>query len=244
MNEFIQKNYTLLINLLEFIAAITGIIFYKKFKYSSYKYFIWFLVYITICEIIGSYTIYVKDGRFLYFLKGTIIEKNYWWSTIFWKIGAIMFYAFYFNKILKSAQLKTIIRYCALSFLIFSNGYILMHWGAFFTSFFPIISVLGAIIIFLCTVFYFIETLESDNILSFYKSLNFYISAAIFIWWLIITPIVFYDNYTTYQIDIFQRDWDYIKIRRLIYLFANICMYLIFTFALIFCTPEIENDTY
>ena len=119
-----------------------------------------------------------------------------------------------------------------------------MHWGAFFTSFFPIISVLGAIIIFLCTVFYFIETLESDNILSFYKSLNFYISAAIFIWWLIITPIVFYDNYTTYQIDIFQRDWDYIKIRRLIYLFANICMYLIFTFALIFCTPEIENDTY
>ena len=78
MNEFIQKNYTLLINLLEFIAAITGIIFYKKFKYSSCKYFIWFLVYITICEIIGSYTIYVKDGRFLYFLKGTIIEKNYW----------------------------------------------------------------------------------------------------------------------------------------------------------------------
>lgn len=242
MNEFIQKNYTLLIHLLEFIAALTGIIFYKKFNYSSYKYFIWFLIYIIICEIIGSYTLYVKDGKFLYFLKGTIIEKNYWWSTIFWKIGAIIFFAFYFNKILKSRQKKTIIRYCALSFLIFSVGYILIHWEAFFTSFFPIISILGSVIIFICTVFYFIETLESDNILSFYKSLNFYISTAIFIWWLIITPIVFYDNYTTYQIDVFQRDWEYIKIRRLLYLSANIFMYSTFTFALIFCKPEKEID--
>ncbi|WP_240911269.1 hypothetical protein [Yeosuana marina] len=120
--------------------------------------------------------------------------------------------------------------------------YILWHWQEFFVSFFPILSVLGSIVVFLCSVFYFIEVLQSDNILTFYKSLNFYISAAIFIWWLIITPIVFYDNYSAYEVDVYVRDWDYIELRKLIYLSANIFMYSTFTFALIFCKPQLKND--
>ena len=90
----------------------------------------------------------------------------------------------------------------------------------------------GALIILLCTIFYFIEILQSEKILIFYKSLNFYISAAIFIWWLIVTPIVFYDIYMS------NSDWNFIFLRWQIYLFANIIMYLTFTFALIWYKPE------
>ena len=103
--------------------------------------------------------------------------------------------------------------------------------------FFLILDILGSLIIFLCTVFYFFEILQSDNILTFYKLLNFYISTAIFIWWLIITPLVFYDIYNS------NYDWNFIFLKWQIYLFANIFMYSTFTFALIFCKPEIERNT-
>jgi hypothetical protein len=242
VQEFLLNNYSFLTHFVEVFSALTGIFLFNKYKNSISKYFIYFLVYLSICEAISTYTWLVFPDKILSFLVGTIIEKNYWWSTLYWKIGAIMFFAFYYNKILKNKQFKKAIKFGGLSFFVFSVIYILCHCQAFFVSFFPAISVFGAAIIFLCTALYFIEILLSDSILSFYKSLNFYISAGIFIWWLIITPIVFYDNYTAYEISVYQRDWDYIKLRRLIYLSANLFMYLTFTFALIFCKPNLEND--
>ncbi len=242
MEEFFRQNYLILTYSTEILATLTGIICYKKYKFSNAKYFIWFLAYLVICEFLGGYTRFVRDDRFLNFLKGSLIEKNYWWSTLYWKVGAIMFFAFYYRKIIRTKSFNEILKYVSYSFFAFSMIYILWHWQEFFVSFFPILSVLGSIVVFLCSVFYFIEVLQSDNILTFYKSLNFYISAAIFIWWLIITPIVFYDNYTAYEVDVYVRDWDYIELRKLIYLSSNIFMYSTFTFALIFCKPQLKND--
>ncbi len=224
------------------MAALTGVFLLKKYKNNVGKYFVYFLICLILCEILGGYTRLVFSDKLLNFLVGTIIEKNYWWSTLYWKVGAIMFFAFYYRKTIRTKFFREILKYVSYSFLAFSMIYILCHWKEFFVSFFPIISVLGSVIIFLCSVFYFIEVLQSDHILTFYKSLNFYISAAIFVWWLIITPIVFYDNYTTYEVDVYERDWNYIRLRALIYLSANIFMYSTFTFALIFCKPQLKND--
>lgn len=236
MEDFLLKNYVLLTHLVEVMAALTGVFFYKKYNKTEVKYFVWFLVYLTICEFIGIYKYYVHSEGFLSFLEGTIFKTNHWWSTSFWKVGAILFFAFYYSKILKTKLFKTIIKTSAYAFLIFSVIYIALNWNAFFYQFFPILSVLGAFIIFLCSVFYFIEVLQSDSILVFYKSINFYISFAIFIWWLIITPLVFYDLYHS------SGDWNFIFLKWQIYLFANIFMYSTFTFALIYCKPEHNND--
>lgn len=240
MQEFLFEKYILITHFVEVISALTGLFLYSKYKKNTAKYFIYFLIYLTICEFIGSYTTYVHQDRFLSFLIGSKIEKNFWWATSYWKIGAIMFFAFYYRRILNTNLFKVIIKLCSYSFCAFSIVYILFHWNDFFDKFFPIISVLGASIVFLCTVFYFLEILQNEKILTFYKSINFYISAAIFIWWLIITPIVFYDNYASYEVLVYERDWDYIRLRRLIYLTANIIMYSTFTFALIWCKPQ--ND--
>ena len=231
MKDFLLNNYSLLLYLTESMAAITGLLLYKKYKRSNAKYFIWFLVYLFIGDFIGGYKNYVNDG-FLSFLKGTVFATNHWWSTLFWKVGAILFFSFYFSKILKTSTFKFIVKISGVLFLFFCVIYIGLHWDDFFHRFFPIISILGTIVIFLCTGFYFIETLLSDRILTFYKSLNFYISMAIFIWWLIITPLVFYDLYHS------SGDWNFIFLKWEIYLFANIFMYSTFTFALIFCKPE------
>jgi len=232
VEQFILENYSLFTRIVEILAAVTGLILFKKYKSTTAKYFIFFLLYLSIGDLLNTYTKLIRNNGVLSFLEGTVFAQNYWWSTLFWKIGAILFFVFYYQKILKTEIFRKIIKYSGFIFITVSVFYILIHWNYFFSRFFPIISIMGAIIIFLCTAFYFFETLQSDRILTFYKSINFYISAAIFIWWLIITPIVFYDIYGEH------RDIAYIHLRRYIYLFANICMYLTFTFALIWCKPE------
>ncbi len=232
MEEFLRQNYSLLTRSVEILATVTGLLLFKKYKLTVAKYFIWFLVYLSICDFLGTYTYYIKDNGFLNFLENTIFEKNYWWSTLFWKIGAILFFGFYFQKIIINKSYKLIIKYCTVFFLIFYLVYIAVNLNVFFVRFFPIIDVLGAIIIFLCVILYFIEILQNEHIVAFYKSINFYIAFTILIWWLIITPLVFYDVYFS------TADWDFVILKTQIYLFANIFMYLTFTFALIWCKPQ------
>ncbi|MBD0831722.1 hypothetical protein [Aestuariibaculum sediminum] len=232
MDDFL-KDYNFIFSTgIEILAAVTGLILYKRYKQTAAKYFIWFLVYLTICDFANNYVHHIKNDGLFSFLRGTVFIANFWWSTLYWKIGAIVFLAFYYHKILSSKGFKAVVKYSAFVFVIFSFVYILLNFEAFFKRFFPVISVLGAIIIFMCTIFYFIEVLLSDKILTFYKSLNFYISFAIFIWWLIITPLVFYDIYNSHL------DWNFILLKWQIYLMANVAMYLTFTFALIWCRPQ------
>lgn len=233
MNDFLLEYYSTITFGVEILAAVTGLILYKKYKLTAAKYFILFLAYLTIFDFIGSnYVKHIFNNGFLSFLEGSVFVKNFWLYTIYWKIGAPIFFAFFYFKILSENLFKIILKYASYGFLFFSLAYVVFNWNDYFIRFFPIISILGALIIFLCTVFYFIEVLQSEKILTFYKSLNFYISAAIFIWWLIITPLVFYDIYNS------NSDWNFIFLKWQIYLFANIVMYLTFTFALIWCKPE------
>ncbi|MCR8667814.1 hypothetical protein NO995_08985 [Aestuariibaculum sp. M13] len=232
MEDFLLKNYSLITSLVECLAAVTGLILYAKYRHTAVKYFIWFLVYLSICDFFSLYTFCIKNDGIFSFLEGTALVSNYWWTTLYWKIGAILFFGFYYNQVLTNSIFKKIIKSSTYSFLLFSIGYILTHWQAYFKVFFPIISVLGAIVIFMCSIFYFLEILLSDRILTFYRTLDFYISLAIFIWWLIVTPIVFYEIYGSHG------DENFRITRKLLYLIANVFMYLTFTFALMWCRPK------
>ena len=238
MIDFLLNHYPLLTYSLEFLAAVTGVFYYKKYNTTAAKYFIWFLIIVAISDPLNYYTHYVRPDKILNFLIGTKFEKNHWWSTLYWDIGAIFFYTFYFQKVLKTNILKRIIKYTGYIFLVFAIIHIGFNWDRFFYEFFTVFDVLGAIIILMCSIFYFIEILMSDKILEFYNHLNFYISATIFIWWLIITPLSFYSVYYTYEVGKNFFDLDFVHLRRQIYLFSNIFMYLTFTFAFIWCKPE------
>lgn len=232
MEEFLGSNYMLLTYSFEILAAVTGIFLYKKYKHAVAKYFIYFLTYLFLADLLCGYTYLVDNNGLLSFLKGTVFEDNYWISTLSWSIGSVIFFVFYFNKILQTKYYKTIVKYAGLFFLFVSIIYILFNLKEFFIRFFPFISVFGAIVIFTCSVFYFVEVLQSDQVLKFYKSLNFYISSAILIWWLIMTPLVFYDIYFK------KEDWDFVLLKWQIYLVANFFMYTTFTIGLIISKPE------
>ncbi|MFS4481599.1 hypothetical protein ACKGJY_01160 [Hyunsoonleella sp. 2307UL5-6] len=240
MSKFLLDNYYLFTYSLEFLAAVTGILLYSKYKTTAAKYFVWFLFFIAISDLLSYYVRYVRLDEFLDFLIGTKFERNHWWGTIYWAIGAIMFFSFYYRQIFKTDIFRKVIKIASYSFLLFSILHIINNWDAFFNQFFIVIDILGALIIFLCTTFYFYEILQSEKILVFYRSLSFYISAVIFIWWLIITPLTFYDIYYEYEIGVGVYDKAFVNLRHLIILFANMFMYLTYTFALIWCKPENE----
>ncbi len=236
MEEFFRENYTFITITFEILAAITGMLLLKKYKHPTTKYFIYFLVYVAILELIGGYPSYFSDYAFLSdfkaTFKGTLFQRNYWWYNIFWTIGSPLFYSFYFIKILKTKLFSKIIKFSSTIFFISSIIYIARHWNEFFNSIIVFNQIFGEVIIILCVILYFIEMLQSETILTFYKSINFYISSIILIWWLVITPLVFY------QIYFLTEDWTFIILKWQIYLFMNIFMYSSFAIALIWCKAE------
>ncbi len=223
----------------ELIAAITGIICYKKYKVTNAKYFIYFLIYVVIIEHIAGYPRYLVNYDSLKeakaYLKGTMFERNYWFYSLFWNIGSGLFYTWYFRKTIKNPTFKTILKFGLLLFIISSIVYLMTNWEWFFKELAVYIHVTGAILILFSVCLYFIEILKSHVILRFHSSLNFYIAAVLIIWYLITTPLSFYNMYFS------TADWNFIFLKWQIFLFANIFMYLTFTFALIYCKPTYDK---
>lgn len=233
MVKFINDYASYLYLVVEIIAAVTGLILYKRYRHTAAKYFIYFLIYVVVFGVIGRYTFWVRDGIFS-FLQGTLLEKNYWWYTICWSLGAIVFFVWYYLKILTNQRAKSTLKIALTLFLIASLCIIILTLPDFFKTSIPSISVLGAIIIMLCVFYYFFEMLQSDKILKFYKSLNFYISCTILVFWLVKTPLAFFEPYFRVA------DMDYVNLRGYINLFAISLMYLTFTVGLIVSNPDYD----
>ncbi len=237
MNDFLITYYSFITKGVILFSAIIGFILYKKYKNTTTKYLILFLGYVVFIELIAYYPTLLKlDSLDLLkqIIDKTVFKQNYWIYTLFWHIGSIMFYSFFYFKILKKKYNKLIVKYVSMIFLLSSILCIVINRNDFFVSLFPFIKIAGTLVIILYVVLYFIESLISNKSLTFFKSINFYISAILLIWWLVTGPVVFFESYTS------KSDWNFIFLRWQIYLSANIFMYLGLAFALIFC--KLEND--
>jgi hypothetical protein len=193
-------------------------------------------VYVTLFECLARYTSIIHNNESFFkveaYLKGTKFEKNYWVYNLFWVFLGTLFLSFYYSKILKTKSFKVIIKAVTAVFLVASLIYIGFHFDSFFNSSVIFLKISALSVIILNIVLYFIEILSGEQILTFYKSFNFYASAALFIWWLVTTPMVFYQIYYS------KADWNFIFLRWQIFLTANFFMYSIFTFAFIWCRRE------
>lgn len=232
--DYVINNSHNLILFFEILAAVTGLVLFNKYKNTDAKYFIYFLVYIVIIVVVGRYSYLVLNDGIFNFLDGTVLERNYWWFTLTWDILAPAFFGFYYSKILNNIVRKKILKTSVIIFLVVSIIIILLNLNLYFTSSMKSISVLGALIILECVFFYFMEILQSDKLLTFNKSLNFYISCAILIFWLIQTPLVFFEQY--YR----KLDMEYVNLRGFINLFVISFMYITYTIGLIVSKPKYD----
>ncbi len=223
----------------ELVAVITGIISYKKYKGTTATFFIKIVIYLFFVELIGSYSLFYEEFEFLKPVYNSIFMQNYWWFTFTFDIITIILFSILFQKILKSPVFCKTLKGITILFIVFTLIYLILNRHLFFFQFFIPVQIFGGLIIIMCSVFYFIEILQNNQILKFYKSIYFYISISIFTWWIIITPLSFYDLYFK------NSDWKFIVLQWQIYLFANFFMYTTFTLGLIFSKPELDSkETY
>jgi len=236
VNDFIKEYFLCLNEGVIVLAALIGLLCFNKFKSTIVKYFIFFLVYVVVIELLGYYPRFSRSYESFFWIqslvKGTIFEQNFLWYAIFWKIGSALFISFYFRLILKNKINRDLIKYLALFFVLFSVIYIAFNYQIYYTSDLKLIQFFGAFIILLCVVLYFLEVLQSNKVITFYKSFNFYIASVFLIWFLIKTPIAFYQIYYS------SADWSFVFLRRNIILFTNLFMYLTFIFAFLWCKPK------
>lgn len=170
-------------------------------------------------------------------LWGLILQSNHWLYSIFWTLGGSLFFSYYFRLNFQNEKHKRIVKYLTVLFILSFAIYYATHFEKLFSDFIFIpVDIFSAVLVATCSILYLMELMQSDKIVYFYRSINFYISTVILIWWLISTPINFFNEY--FHIN----DIDFITLQWLIYLIINVMMYLSFTFALIFCQPRIKDN--
>ncbi len=233
MEEFLKQNYFVLTYSVEGLAAVIGLFCLKKYKHTAVKYFICFLVYSFCIDLLGRYPTYLKSFGYFQYIDGTIFEKNYWWYALF-GITSMCFYFYYFFAILNNKLFKKVFRYVSIFLIVLSVLHFIIHIDQFYNKNSSFIRINTSVLIIFGVILYLVEVLQTEKILLFFKSINFYISSVLLIWLLITTPLTFYEIYFS------TADWNFVFLKGHIYLSANMFMYLMFTFALLWCNPE--ND--
>lgn len=236
MLEFLFNHNSIITHSIEAIAAIIGLLYLKKYKGTPTVFFVGILVYLCLIDTLGSFPKYYDTFDFLSPIKNSRFYKNNWWFTVFFDIIAVLLFCLFYLKILKKRRHRLIIKYLASIYLVYAIFTIYTNFDLFLIAGLPKLYIFSGILIILCAVFYFIEIIETDKILDFYKLIYFYISFAIFIWWLVITPLVFYDRYYILT------DRDFMILKRSIYIFANLFMYTTFAIGFLISKPERLND--
>lgn len=226
MLKFLTEYFNFISNGIELVAALTGILCFRKYKSTTTKYFIYFLFYIVFVEAVGVGFYYFKTSPIISFLRSFGI-KSVAWFNLFWMFGSVLFVMCYFHSLLKLKSYKILIKITALVFSMLMLGHFYMYPELFLKTHAPFYLLMGAFATSICVVLYFVELLKSDAIIDMFATFGFYASVGLLVWWLIISPVFFYDIYNT------TSDWDYVNLKRLIFLFANIFMYTCFSVGLI-----------
>jgi len=232
MHEFLREYYSVITHSIEFLAALTGILCYKKYKFTVAKYLIFFLIYAFFVDLLGSYPEYLYDMDLYYLIEGTLIQDNYWWFTIFWFFGIVAFISYVNYNIVKKTIYKKTVKYVFYSYIILFLIYCIVNFEKVFLMLDPFIMTLSLWTIFVCVCVYLVEILQSDDVIYFYKSIYFYINSAFLFWILLLGPMVFYEIYFS------TADWNYIILKYQVYLSVNVIFYLTLSIALICCEPE------
>lgn len=236
MLEYLLQNFVLFY-LLEVGAAISGIWYLNKRPHSSIetKIFVAYLWVIVFVELIGLYPsiAYFTDYKMFSFTKDSPIERNFWWYNSL-NLISIYSYSVYFTAQLKNKKIRKIFWTLTLILLLTATINLIFFEG-FFSSYSAINSIMGTVILVVLILFYYWELLKSDKLLNFYQSLSFYISVAVLIWFLVITPLFIYSKYFSLQ------NSEFVSFHSWILKVCNIFLYGTFIFGFLICSKRESN---
>lgn len=225
MIDFFLKYDNLIIYIVEIIAAIFGSYYISKVKNSVliiFVYYLWITVFVEIIGLYGFLLLNNYDIEWYISLKNSVFCSNTWLYNIY-SFLAIGIIGLFYSNLMTSKVLKNGIRFIFVAYAVFAFAFFTFTNG-FFTKSIPYNFIFGTVSISIYVIFYFIELMRSDEILSYYKLPSFYISIALLIWYLCVTPLFIFDSY------FYEMNTNFVDFRSLFLLFINIFTYLCFAF--------------
>ncbi|MFY9242984.1 MAG: hypothetical protein WAO74_08155 [Polaribacter sp.] len=189
---------------LPYLTLLLSLFLYKRYKsYAFYKYFILYILIIVIVDVINA--VFFTVNNLILFDIYTFFEFNSF---------ALVYY-----HLLKD---KTRLNILKALVLVFNVIYFIFYYFDFYTMYtVPIEGIVNSIIVIL----FFIELLNSENILNYKKLLSFWLSVAFLVFYLTTVPF-----WSLFYSSIFAtRDMFYI-----IYYLASIFQ-IIFIYGLLAC---------
>ncbi|PWK19716.1 hypothetical protein LX78_01066 [Xanthomarina spongicola] len=235
MLDFLTSYFNFIVYGFEILAAIAGLYFLNKTKNKSTRIFVFYLLYVVFVEFVAVCLIFFKSTLLVSYLISLGIKSTSWFN-LFWLYGSILFVLFYYHSLLTNTKFKLVLKIMAILFSVVMLSHFIVFPNVFLTEHPPLYQISGLIITLICVALYFIEFLNDEKVLMIFQTFSFYATLGLFVWWLIITPVIFYDNYNTIA------DWDFANLKRRIFLFANIFMYTCFTVGFIITKPKSNNE--
>ncbi|SKB38326.1 hypothetical protein SAMN05660776_0858 [Salegentibacter holothuriorum] len=219
-----MQDLRFLVILLEGLAAICGLYYYKKNPtIQTVGFFSYFLLFTFFVESIGLFPAAIYWNEELHFLKQTFWYKNFWLYNPY-QIISFVVYIHYFkwnisnNKTRKFID-KALLLYVIICItnLIFSDVLLKSHsvvtylLGSFF--------LLGVIF------YYYFEILLSSKILNIKREISFYISFPALLFFLTTAPIFIYFKYFT------SKSPEFVELSSWVLIGMNIFMYSSYSIA-------------
>ncbi|MDX1700018.1 MAG: hypothetical protein R3250_05330 [Melioribacteraceae bacterium] len=207
----------------------TKVIYIHKIKSRKrdHRLFVKFLWSVLVIDLLGNYAglAYFDNYELFGFLEGTPFVRNIWYYNIV-EVYFIGFYTYILRRQLSGPKIKNLIKWFAFIY-VFLAVLNMFFFGNLFEGDLILNDMAGAFLIVLSVFAYFYEMMLSDKVLSFYKSLFFYVAIGVSISYLTIIPINIYDDFITQQNEVFLEVF-YTVVR-----YANIFMYSMFTLGFI-----------
>lgn len=216
----------------ELLAAVSGIIYIMKYREDkSARYFVYFLWLTVIVETVGLVPILIDKNPNFSYLRHTLLAKNSWLYNIHTVVSYIT-YMYFFSLNVRKYKYSILLKNIAKGFFLFSCLYFFFT-NDFFELHSSVIIILGTILLFLSVFIYFLELLNSDEILRVGNILPFYIAFGSIIFHLCVTPIfIFLKFFSTSKFP------EFVKLYQMIIPYAIIFMYTCYTIGFIICSRK------
>jgi len=199
----------------EFITALAAILMYKKLKYSYWKWFSYYLIFIFLAELTSEYILTYFENIRKYYFDFFIIPLEF-----------IFFYWLYSYKSLGNKKLFwSCTSLYLLSFLpqalIFDKLVVISSFNY----------VVGTFLLSLMIILEFNKQIKTDDILKYKENMMFYINIGVCLLYIATLPFFSFYDLISKTPDIWFKYYVFFMI-------ANIIMYILFTFALLWGKPN------
>jgi hypothetical protein len=214
MNELFQFLFVS-IYVIEFIPVAIGFYYYNQIKNTYWKWFLYYLIFIFIAELVSNYEVLIEPG-----------DKKYLYGFIIIPIEFLFFYWLYAYKSFNNKKLFWIfLLVYVVSFV--PHLYLESHKSMVYSFNY----VVGAFLLGILVVMEYLKQIRSDSILQFKENKMFYINLGVSL--LYIGTLPFFSFYAI----IAKNDTIYTNYH-LLFLIVNHLMYLLFSMSFIWGKPN------